>query len=237
VHYTGFVVQSPPPSAPPPSDLGGGRPSIVVSVGGGRLGLALLRAIAEVAEPLSAVLPHRLDVFTGPFAPDDLFAELTAAAARSQNLTVRRFTPHLLAHMEAAELSISLFGYNTAMNVLRSGVRALTLPSDKDFEQPLRAQRFAEHGLCGVLRPEELAPAPLLARIVDALRAPKRAETVPFDLHGAEKTAALLVRVADRAARKAATRLAEAAEAADGAADRLAAPEATDASVTPPSRP
>jgi predicted glycosyltransferase len=191
VHYTGFVVQSFPP-APPDTDLSEGGPTIVVSVGGGRLGRALLDGILETAPLLAARLPHRLLVFTGPFLSDEEYGQFANRANARPNVVVRRFTQSLLHHMARADLSISLCGYNTAMNVIRTGVRSLVLPSAKDLEQPLRAERFAQLGILEVLTAWELVPSIFVERIVGMLERPKPAP-VGFELNGGATSARILL--------------------------------------------
>lgn len=191
-HYTGFVVQSFPP-VPDDAALSEGGPTIVVSVGGGRLGVSLLRGILDAAPLLATRLPHRLLVFTGPFLSDDEHARIVRVAGGVPNLMVRRYTTSLLHHMAGAELSVSLCGYNTAMNVIRTGVRALVLPSNKDLEQTLRADSFARHGILEVLTPSDLVPAVLSERIEAALRQPRPAVKGPIDLQGGSTSARILL--------------------------------------------
>jgi predicted glycosyltransferase len=191
VHYTGFVVQS-FPDTPPDAELSEQGPTILVSVGGGRLGRSLLEGILATAPLLASRIPHRLLVFTGPFLSDEEYARFAERAGAVPNLVVRRYTPSLLHHMVRADLSISLCGYNTAMNVLRANVRSMVLPSLKDLEQPLRAERFAEHGILEVLKPADLAPSIFADRIVAALARPKPS-AVTFDLNGGATSAGILL--------------------------------------------
>jgi predicted glycosyltransferase len=193
VHYTGYVVQSFPPP-PPDAALSDGTPTVLVSVGGGRLGRSLLDCILDTAPMLTGRVPHQLLVFTGPFLTDDEFAAIAARADGQSNLVVRRYTPSLLHHMANADLSISLCGYNTAMNIIRTGVRALVLPSLKDREQPIRAERFAEYGILEELTPADLTASIMTERIVGALQQPRReAQLADFDLNGGENSARILL--------------------------------------------
>ena len=193
MHYTGYVVQPAPRPDDPDPDLDPGRPTILVSVGGGRLGHDLLDGITRAAPLLGDRIDHRILTYTGPFAPDDLYAELCRRADGQPQLHIRRFTTDFIGHMKAADLSISLFGYNTAMNVLSTGVRALTLPSDKDLEQPLRARSFAQKGLVGLLEPADLKPRRLAERIISALATTHRAPAIDFDLDGAARAADVIL--------------------------------------------
>jgi predicted glycosyltransferase len=95
--------------------------------------------------------------------------------------------------MQEATLSISLGGYNTTMNILRTGVNAMILPSNKDWEQTVRAEKLQSMGILRLLQPENLQPEPLVDRIVQALEEPCSLPTFKFfELQGAQKTTALL---------------------------------------------
>ncbi len=166
---------------------------ILVSVGGGRLGHDMLECIVKTAPFIDKYLPHHIQIFTGPFMPDDTFSELQKLAADTTNVTIRRYTPQLLAYMEKAALSISLAGYNTTMNILRTGVRAMVLPSDKDQEQIIRAQKLEKLGILEVIRPSDLKPTHFAEKIITCLNKELVVDTfVSFELQGAQKTAALL---------------------------------------------
>jgi predicted glycosyltransferase len=165
---------------------------ILVSIGGGRFGHELLDSVIEAAPILEQRIPHQIQMFTGPFFPDQRFAELTARADQCSNLRVDRFTPNLLTYMGKAELSISMSGYNTTMNILTTGVRALLLAftGNDDQEQLLRSQKLADMGIVDVLQPEELVGDRFAEKVIACLQ--KRPNRIQFDFSGVEKTASLL---------------------------------------------
>ena len=166
---------------------------ILVSVGGGRLGHNLLESVVKAASILEKTIPHRFQVFTGPFMPEEKFLELQTAAHHQANITLRRYTSQLLAYMEKADLSLSLCGYNTTMNILRTGVNSLVLPSDKDSEQIIRAEKLEKLGILQVIRPDELKPELLAQKIINCLNQESAVNASDFlELQGAQKTAALL---------------------------------------------
>lgn len=195
VYYTGYVVQSPPEQSPlsevDATLLTQTTPMIVASAGGGRFGYELLNAVVNASKILKTQIPHQFQIFTGPFMPDDQVAALQAAA--SETLMIHRFTPHLIQYLERADLSISLGGYNTTMNILRTGVRSLIFPAaseEQTGEQTIRAKKLAQKGILDVLTVEDLQPARMAEKILTALQR----QPVPhsFDLQGAEKSAARL---------------------------------------------
>ncbi len=197
VDYTGYVVQSPPKNLEfTPEEIASlnrQEPMILVSVGGGRLGHELLDCVVDTASILQKYLPHHIQVFTGPFMPEEKFAQLQKLAANKTNITLRKYTPHLLAYMEKAALSISLGGYNTTMNVLRTRVNSMIYPSNKDREQMIRAEKLEKLGIVKVIRPEDLQSDRFAQKIMTSL--PKKQVGNTFEtleLQGAQKTAQLL---------------------------------------------
>lgn len=191
VHYTGYVVQQ------DGHDLNDSQPHlpyplIVTSVGGGRFGHELLDCVAQASALLEDQIPHHIQIFTGPFAPDDVLERLQAIATQRRNLTVERYTPSLLRYMRQADLSISMAGYNTTMNVLTTGVRSMLLPftGNDDQEQRIRSERLQELGVVSVIQPEELQPTRFAHKIMTCLQQPPA--PMSFDIRGVETTARLL---------------------------------------------
>lgn len=192
VVYTGFVAGKAPPGARARIRAGlkltPRQRLIVASAGGGKVGFPLLRsAMAAMAHLADDHL--RLIVFTGPFMAQTEVDALTGAA--DHRIIVRRFTDAFLAHLAAADLSISMAGYNTCMNILSAGIPALVWPFAQNREQRMRADLLAESGVLQVLADEDLDPSRLAHHmgVMLAAAAPARPS---IDLDGAAKTAAWL---------------------------------------------
>lgn len=179
--HTGFVAQ-----ACEEAKLQTERPFVLVSVGGGRIGGEVLAAAVGAAAILETDLAHDFRIFTGPFLPDDAYTALTARAAGLSNVHIERFTARLMPYMQAADLSVSLAGYNTTMNVLRARVPAILIPIghyDFDCEQVMRAERLADLGTVDMLPPAELSAETLAARIRSGLQ--RGPSETSFNLDGA----------------------------------------------------
>lgn len=197
IAYTGYVCQSQPDNSATAVedifDLNRPEPMILVSIGGGQLGHDLLDAAIATAPRLKHLIPHHLQVFTGPFIPEAKLRKLQQAAIGQPNLTLRKYTSQLLKFMEKADLSISLGGYNTTMNILSTSVLSLILPSDKDWEQKVRAEKLEKLGYLQLLDPEDLQPQRLVQRIMDALHQNSGIRpSHQIQLDGAQKTVRLL---------------------------------------------
>lgn len=188
VVYTGFV------GAKPEQDsgrnlrrkLGVGDTTklLVASAGGGKVGGRLLKAVVEAQTLIeSKCLLH---VFSGPFMENSEFLELKQY--ETHTVRVSRFTSDFLSFLDAANLSISMAGYNTCMNILAAGVPALVWPFAQNREQRLRAERLSRLGDIRVLSDNDLNPPRLAGLMKETLVGPARANT-RVDLGGAAKTA------------------------------------------------
>ena len=204
VHYTGYVVPDTGHQFEPPHNTARAQgsshhslsdadtsPTIVVSIGSGRRGHELLDAVAQASQLLEDKLPHRIQIFTGPSAPLSVYRRLMAIAQQQPNLEVQRESPDLLQLMAQADLSISLAGYNTTLNVLKTGVRTMLLPrTDHGDQQYLRSHRLKSLGVAQVIHPDDLTPKDMAFKIISALH--HRPNRHYFHLRGVEITAARL---------------------------------------------
>jgi predicted glycosyltransferase len=191
VVYTGFVA----PPVTPAGDRPAGKQAlgvspdhslVVVSAGSGAVGYPLLDAVIRAVRHVPEDLPLRVQVFTGPFMAE---GETEALRRRCDQRTgIDRFTPDLPAWLQAADLSISMAGYNTCMAILATGVRALVHPFAQNREQGLRANLLAERGLLGIINNQDLAPARLADRLLQALGSFSDVAS-SVDIDGATKTA------------------------------------------------
>jgi predicted glycosyltransferase len=207
LRYTGYVDEGPaPPSA-------AARTGIVVSGGSSAVGLALYRAALQAADPFPQ---KRWRILVGNGVPEPAFADLAAAAR--DNVTVERARPDFRALLAEAELSVSQCGYNTAVDVLRTGARAVFVPFEggKETEQRLRAEALARRGI-GVVLPEAELSADALCAAVDAALA-QPAASATLDLAGAAKAVAIVEGSARPTPRRGASSAID--EALQAAADR-----------------
>lgn len=189
VVYTGYITPQPPPDSrsklrhqlgiAPDTHL------IVASAGGGKAGIVLLEPLLASFEHLTLEQNVCMHVFTGPFMPEDEFERL--AGQSNTRVKVKRFTSRFLPYLSAADLSVSMGGYNTCMNLLATGVRALIWPYPGDHEQVLRAERLADLGAAGVIKASDLRPERLARLMRQRLETSDRNPT-RIDLDGAANT-------------------------------------------------
>ena len=129
---------------------------IVASAGGGKVGFVLLNAVIRAFEKISLEADTYLQVFTGPFMESDAVRRLQEMG--TDRIAVSRFTPDFPAYLSAADLSVSMAGYNTCMNIMAAQVPSLVWPFSQNREQRLRAERIAEMGGMRILEDADLEP-------------------------------------------------------------------------------
>ncbi|MFN7949660.1 MAG: glycosyltransferase [Blastocatellia bacterium] len=198
VVYTGFVA---PESQPPASDVltaENNERLIVVSIGGGRVGSELIRCAIDASKLISNRLPHRLLIFTGPYLPEAEFEQLRAQAMNLPFVTLQRFTPDLTAILRQADLSLSMAGYNTCLNLIVSGTRAIVYPftGNNNQEQRIRAEKLRALGLVEIISQDELRPDRLAELMLQSLDRPRPDnDSLQLNLNGVAGAAAALKRL------------------------------------------
>ena len=172
----------------------GDGPLIVVTVGGGGDGFPILKTYLELAAQANPAA-HTLMV-TGPLMAHGQRRELKRMA-RGLPVTLLTFTPDPLRYLDAADLVISMAGYNTTCEILSLGKRALLIPRDKvREEQRIRANALARRGLVHMLDPRDLSPKRLQQAILAALQAPLR--RTPFPMTGLDKVSQTIAGLMER---------------------------------------
>src|SRR4051794_13383187 len=151
------------------------RAHIVAMVGGGADGYQVLRAVLDALPIVEAVRPCTALLLTGPFMPRASRQDLEL---RAKGLAVRvresvRDLPPLVA---AADVAVTMAGYNSSVEVLATGTPAVLVPrSGPSAEQRTRARLFAERGWVSTVDPDRLDAATLagaVLRCLDRDRAP-----------------------------------------------------------------
>jgi len=190
VVYTGFVTPKPSPNARrhlrKKMGIKKNDKLIVASLGGGKVGRSLLEAVLDAFQLIDASNNCFLAVFTGPFMEQQDVDRLQKQS--SKKISVERFTPEFLSYLAAADLSISMAGYNTCMNILAAKVPALVWPFSQNREQRFRAERLSENSAMRVLNKHDLKPS-RLANIIDQTLIQPLIPVSDIDLDGANKTA------------------------------------------------
>lgn len=186
--YTGFVA--PAPAGPHPDHLGADE--IIVSAGGGDVGDALFDTAVRAA--YSSM--HQWRLLIGGQNSATRMAKLQPRAAA--NVTIEPARPEFRQMLHHAAASVSMCGYNTALDLLQTGCRALLVPFDagSEVEQSLRATALTALPGFASIRTAELTPERLLIQLDALLKGPARPpQTTGLD--GAAKTVDIVQQLRD----------------------------------------
>lgn len=148
IEYTGYVsekLENPDSDTQRTIEKQGSY--VLVSVGGGILGWDMITTAVQVWKILCEngyIQNMKMVIFTGIFMKDDKY-DVIKEMCTGDAFYLSRFTNNFLQWMQSAELSISQAGYNTCMNVLETGVKAILvpIPAERDLDQAPRAKKLS----------------------------------------------------------------------------------------------
>lgn len=142
------------------------RKLIVVTTGGGEDGFMLLRDyLAGLDRVTLQGRPHSLLV-TGPELCADKRAAIAEMAERRRDVSTLEFTDDMMSYIRAADLVVSMGGYNTICEILSLVKRAIVVPRVRPVqEQLIRAERMASRNLFQMIHPDELTPECLMREV------------------------------------------------------------------------
>ncbi|WP_171170983.1 glycosyltransferase family protein [Ruegeria sp. HKCCA0370] len=176
LHYTGFVA----PALPRPHPDAAGQDEILVSAGGGSVGQPIFRAAIEAARKMPN---RRWRLLVGGTDAKVRIAELSRMA-EGASVVLEPVRPDFRQMLPLAAASVSMCGYNTAMDILQSGTAAVFVPFDdgKEVEQGLRGQSLSDLPAIEVLESKALSGA-ALAQAVERVLAdgPRVQQDFGFD--------------------------------------------------------
>jgi predicted glycosyltransferase len=167
-------------------------PLVVVTTGGGADGATIVTnwLRATRSPHLEGVVSF---VVAGPLMSAADQVRLRSLAETLPNVHFVPFTNELISHINAADLVITMCGYNTVSEVLSLGKRSIVIPRSKLWkEQVVRAERLHELGYATYLHPDTLTPDGLRDAALSALAAPPPEIHLRFD--GLERGAEIVAR-------------------------------------------
>jgi predicted glycosyltransferase len=194
LHYCGYVCARAPGS---PARLRrrllhsseAGTKLVVAMAGGGADAFPLFDTLLRAVPAVLARRRCRLVLITGPFLPRDQQAVLRH---RARGLPVKLLSTvgDSMSHMAAADLVVTMAGYNTTAELLRVGSPALLVPRPgPSAEQQIRASLLAQRGWVGWLPPDALSTEAMATAVLTHLEEPTAPPVEPPDLRGLERAA------------------------------------------------
>lgn len=161
-----------------------GPPHVLVTTGGGGDGLALIRTYLEGLVELPRSTALRTTVVFGPQMSLTDREGLLNRFGYLADVSYLDFDADLAKRYAAADVVVSLAGYNTVCELLSFAHRAILVPRAEPVqEQLIRARLLAAKGYFDLIEPQDLKPAILIARVLNALK-PMPTVVPSLDLDG-----------------------------------------------------
>jgi predicted glycosyltransferase len=167
----------------------------LVTTGGGEDGYQLLEHYLK-GLPTAGTRQIKSLIITGP---DLVPAQARAISTLAQTLPgvrVLEFTADMLSYINAADVLVSMAGYNTICEILSLKKKAVVVPRVRPVEeQRIRAERMSERSLLQMILPGNLTPRSLWDAVTRQLHAPDApAEAwASIDLGGLPRVAKLVM--------------------------------------------
>jgi predicted glycosyltransferase len=142
---------------------------VLVTTGGGGDGAEMIDHYLDMHDYYPTSLPFKSLIVTGPFMPHEL-REQARQRAKKHGIKMIPFHPRVEGLMKAADLVISMGGYNTICELLTYGTPSLIIPRETPRrEQLIRAGCLKERKLLDFIRWNEVTPQLLREKIMSIL--------------------------------------------------------------------
>jgi predicted glycosyltransferase len=177
---------------------------VLVTAGGGHDGYPMMQACMDAFQLLGKDLPFEVIFIAGPLMEHGLKKSLRRQGVEL-NIRVLSHVHESLGYLEAADLVITMAGYNSICEILSLKKKALVIPREGPrAEQTMRSRIFAERGLVDALYANELSPGKLAARILANLEQTDSSDQNEegIDTGGANHVARLLAESARQGSRR-----------------------------------
>src|SRR2546423_2483736 len=147
------------------------EPLVLVTGGGGEDGYQLLTNYVHGLSHLPRETKIKTLLICGPAMSEQDPRRIRLTAAHSR-LLIQDFDNDLMGCIDAADLGVSMAGYNTVCEILSLRKRAIVVPRVRPVqEQWMRAERLARLGVLRSLHPDHVTPTKLISAVTEELNA------------------------------------------------------------------
>ncbi|MGH7998955.1 MAG: glycosyltransferase family protein [Brasilonema sp.] len=158
---------------------------ILVTPGGGEDGYELVDAYLSAIALLPAQHHFKSLIICGPEMPAQQQQLVYQAAENNSQVQIGEFTDDLMSYIQAADVVVSMAGYNTVCEILSAGKPAVIVPRCKPSkEQSIRAERMENLGLFQAIHPEKMNPKILLSVLLSQLGQQQYQPNFNLDMDG-----------------------------------------------------
>jgi predicted glycosyltransferase len=164
--YTGYINRAHPEIVPSSTQTTGMQPLVLIHAGGGEDGAFLLDAMFDALAMAGPDRGFSCRVVGGPELASVEQLRLRRRADELVDVDWLDFSDIMGEEIAAADLVISMGGYNSVCEVLSYRKRAIIVPRSTPVrEQRIRAEAMAKLGLLSMIPIEALDPTALLEKI------------------------------------------------------------------------
>ncbi len=143
---------------------------VLVTPGGGEDGFNLIKVYLQGLQDLNPEPDFKSLVIHGPEMSNENQKEIRKLASQLPSVCLKEYTDDMMAYMSAADLVLSMGGYNTICEILSLKKRAIVVPRVIPVvEQWIRARRMARRGLFRFIHPENVASKSILALVQEEI--------------------------------------------------------------------
>jgi predicted glycosyltransferase len=162
------------------------EPLILVTPGGGEDGYELVDAYLSALALMPTDNNIKSLIICGPEMPAQQKQLVVKAAGNNPQIIIGEFTDDLMSYIQAANLVVSMAGYNTVCEILSADKPAIILPRCKpSMEQLIRAGNMAYLGLFKSIHPENIDHENLMNEILVQLeQKPQNHYCFNIDMNG-----------------------------------------------------
>jgi predicted glycosyltransferase len=205
ISYCGYVCADADKgaSATPPQDMraelfgsaeqAAHKHLIVVTAGGGHDAYPMMSAVLAAMKQLKSEGTVWAVMITGPLMPEEQRAQLREQAS-GLPVTLLSWTMQLQSYLDAADIVITMGGYNSLLETARLGKRAINIPRPgPSKEQTMRATLFDQLGLVTHVPLDNASPDRVANSIRTTLRQPLEPHS-KLRLDGAQQAAQFIRR-------------------------------------------
>jgi predicted glycosyltransferase len=164
---------------------------VLVTPGGGEDGYQLIHTYLAGLKLLTDTRRIKSLIICGPEMPTEQRQALYQIAKAHPQVQIDEFTDDLMSYMVAADVVVSMAGYNTVCEILSASKPAVVVPRIKPSqEQFMRSQRMHELGCFQTIHPHDLTPSILMQQVQQQLANAQVNNTVELD--GLDRIASLV---------------------------------------------
>lgn len=170
LRYSGYLKAPPPQRSR--SEVRRGlrfrddRPLVLVTPGGGEDGFEIVKAYLQGLRQGLGGTEVQSFILTGPQMADAQQEEILRLAGDAKQTVVEEFHQDVVSAMNAADVIVSMGGYNSVCKIVGLRRRAVVIPRCEPVqEQLIRVKRLSRLGMIRMLHPSRLTPATLLDQV------------------------------------------------------------------------